>query len=172
MLLAPSPQATPSLGAQERPAPTGTRLDFRDAPLADVIRSLASAMGLTAVTSAVPAEARLTFSSAAPVATDELAGLLEGILESNGLVAVVRGSVAQVYPSDKAPKRTGAQRLTSRPVAAGLNTSWSPLQGIHTTRGRRCGRRARASIEAVPRSNSCSSPIAAPTRATSTCCAD
>ncbi|MBK6486928.1 MAG: hypothetical protein IPF98_08670 [Gemmatimonadetes bacterium] len=158
MLLAPSPQATPSLGAQERPAPTGTRLDFRDAPLADVIRSLASAMGLTAVTSAVPAEARLTFSSAAPVATDELASLLEGILESNGLVAVVRGSVAQVYPSDKAPK-TGQVRSGfdfPDPPPLGLVTQLVSLQGIRADEGATVLRQVAgpgASIEAVPRSN-------------------
>lgn len=157
-LLAASPLSAPPLGAQERPVAIGTRLDFRDAPLAEVIRSLASAMGLTAVTSEVPADARLTFSSTAPVAAAELAALLEGILESRGLVAVLRGSVAQIYPSDKAPK-TGQVRSGfdfPDPPPLGLVTQLVSLQGIRADEGATVLRQVAgpgASIEAVARSN-------------------
>ncbi len=117
LLLAVALVAPPPAAAQQT-APTGTRLDFRDAPLGDVIRSLAAAMGLTAITSEVPTDARITFSTATPVPVSELAALLEGILESRGLVAVVRGSVAQIYPSDKAPRtgqvRTGLDRFQNQ----------------------------------------------------------
>lgn len=147
------------LPSTARPQATaGTRFDFRDAPLADVIRTLAAAMGLTAVTSEVPADARVTFSTAAPVAAGELASLLEGMLESRGLVAVVRGSVAQVYPADKAPK-TGEIRAGfdfPGPPPLGLVTQLVPLQGIRADEGAAILRQvagAGASIEPVARSN-------------------
>ena len=147
------------LPSTARPQATaGTRFDFRDAPLADVIRTLAAAMGLTAVTSEVPADARVTFSTAAPVAAGELASLLEGMLESRGLVAVVRGSVAQVYPADKAPK-TGEIRAGfdfPDPPPLGLVTQLVPLQGIRADEGAAILRQvagAGASIEPVARSN-------------------
>ncbi|MEP7380762.1 MAG: secretin N-terminal domain-containing protein [Gemmatimonadota bacterium] len=150
--------AAPSLSAQARPASVGTRFDFRDAPLADVIRTLAAAIGLTAVTSEVPTDARVTFSTAAPVSAAEIPALLEGMLESRGLVAVVRGSVAQIYPSDKAPK-TGEVRAGfdfPDPPPLGLVTQLVPLQGIRADEGAAVLRQvagAGASIEPVARSN-------------------
>lgn len=157
LLLTAIAGAPASLAAQQAPA-AGTRLDFRDAPLADVIRSLAAAMGLTAVTSEVPADARLSFSTATPVPAAELPALLEGILESKGLVAVVRGSVAQIYPSDKAPKtgivRTGLDFPDPPPL--GLVTQLVPLQAIRADEGAAALKQVAgpgASIEAVPRSN-------------------
>ncbi len=136
----------------------GTRFDFRDAPLADVIRTLAAAMGLTAVTSEVPADARVTLSTPAPVAAGEIGSLLEGMLESRGLVVVVRGSVAQVYPADKAPK-TGDVRAGfdfPDPPPLGLVTQLVPLQGIRADEGAAILRQVAgpgASIEPVARSN-------------------
>lgn len=157
LLLTVNAAASASLAAQQAPA-AGTRLDFRDAPLAEVIRSLAAAMGLTAVTSEVPADARLSFSTATPVQTAELPALLEGILESKGLVAVVRGSVAQIYPSDKAPKtgivRTGLDFPDPPPL--GLVTQLVPLQAIRADEGAAALKQVAgpgASVEAVPRSN-------------------
>lgn len=165
LLLAVLVLAPVLLAAQERAAPatqeraaTATRLDFRDAPLDEVIRSLASAMGVTAVTSEVPADARITFSTAAPVAAVDLPALLEGLLESKGLVAVLRGSVAQVYPADKAP-RTGQVRTGLAfpdPPPFGLVTQLVPLQGIRADEGAAALKQVAApgaSIEAVPRSN-------------------
>lgn len=158
LLLATALLAPPAVAAQERAATLATRLDFRDAPLADVIRSLAAAMGVTAVTSEVPADARITFSTAAPVAAAEIPALLEGILESRGLVAVLRGSVAQIYPADKAP-RTGQVRTGldfPDPPPLGLVTQLVPLQGIRADEGAAALKQVAgpgASIEAVPRSN-------------------
>ena len=150
--------ATPVVLNAQQGAAAGTRLDFRDAPLGDVIRSLAAAMGLTAVTSEVPSDARITFSTPSPVPPGELGALLEGILESKGLVAVVRGSVAQVYPADKAPKtgqvRTGLDFPDPPPF--GLVTQLVPLQGIRADEGATALKQVAgpgASIEAVPRSN-------------------
>lgn len=157
LLLTAVAGVAPSLPAQQATA-AGTRLDFRDAPLAEVIRSLAAAMGLTAVTSDVPADARISFSTATPVPTAELPALLEGILESKGLVAVVRGSVAQIYPSDKAPK-TGIVRMGldfPDPPPLGLVTQLVPLQAIRADEGAAALKQVAgpgASIEAVPRSN-------------------
>ena len=158
LLLATALLAPPAVAAQERAATLATRLDFRDAPLADVIRSLAAAMGVTAVTSEVPADARITFSTAAAVAAAEIPALLEGILESRGLVAVLRGSVAQIYPADKAP-RTGQVRTGldfPAPPPLGLVTQLVPLQGIRADEGAAALKQVAgpgASIEAVPRSN-------------------
>lgn len=157
-LLVAALAATPVALCAQQAAAAGTRLDFRDAPLGDVIRSLAAAMGLTAVTTEVPADARITFSTPAPVPVGELGALLEGILESKGLVAVVRGSVAQVYPADKAPKtgqvRTGLDFPDPPPF--GLVTQLVPLQGIRADEGAAALKQVAgpgASIEAVPRSN-------------------
>ncbi len=157
LLLTATAGVPSSLIAQQAPA-AGTRLDFRDAPLAEVIRSLAAAMGLTAVTSEVPADARISFSTATPVPAAELPALLEGILESKGLVAVVRGSVVQIYPSDKAPKtgivRTGLDFPDPPPL--GLVTQLVPLQAIRADEGAAALKQVAgpgASIEAVPRSN-------------------
>src|SRR5690606_17912404 len=72
--------------------------------------------------------------------------------------AVLRGSVAQVYPADKAPKtgqvRTGADFPDPPPL--GLDTQLVPLQGIRADEGAAALRQVAApgaSIEAVPRSN-------------------
>lgn len=157
-LLLTATAGVPTLLRAQQASAAGTRLDFRDAPLAEVIRSLAAAMGLTAVTSEVPADARISFSTATPVSTAELPALLEGILESKGLVAVVRGSVAQIYPSDKAPKtgivRTGLDFPDPPPL--GLVTQLVPLQAIRADEGAAALKQVAgpgASIEAVPRSN-------------------
>ncbi len=150
--LAPTP-----LPAQER-VPAATRLDFRDAPLGDAIRAMAAAMGLTAVTSDVPADARLTLSTPAPVGAPEIAALLEGILEARGLVAVVRGGVAQVYAAEQAPKagtvRTGFDFPDPPPF--GLATQLVPLRAIRAEEGAAALRQVAspaASIEPVARSN-------------------
>jgi general secretion pathway protein D len=145
------------LESQER-APAATRLDFRDAPLGDAIRAMAAAMGLTAVTSDVPADARLTLSTATPVGATEIAALLEGILEARGLVAVVRGGVAQIYSAEQAPKagtvRTGFDFPDPPPF--GLATQLVPLRGIRAEEGAAALRQVAspgASIEPVARSN-------------------
>ncbi len=90
-------------GAQVTPArPTGTALNFVDARLAEVIRSLALTLGLNVVLTDVP-DKRITFTTAAPVTTSDVSAILESILESNGLTLIQKGAVAQVMPIDRAP---------------------------------------------------------------------
>jgi general secretion pathway protein D len=144
------------LAAQDRAQ--GTRLDFRDAPLADVIRTIGAALGLSVVVSDVPADRRISFSTAAPVLPADLPGVLESILENNGLVLVQQGAVAQVSPTDKAP-RTGTVRVGTElpdPPPLGLITQLVPLQSIRADEGASALRQiagAGASIEPVARSN-------------------
>lgn len=143
-------------GAQERRE--ATRLDFRDAPLADVVRSLASALGLSVIVSEIPADARVSFSTPNAVPIADLPAVLEGILETNGLVLVQQGAVARVFPADKAPK-TGQVRFGMDfpdPPPLGLVTQLVPLQSIRADEGAAALRQvagANASIEAVPRTN-------------------
>ncbi|MEO7964827.1 MAG: secretin N-terminal domain-containing protein [Gemmatimonadaceae bacterium] len=136
----------------------GVRLDFRDAPLAEVIRSIAGMMGLSVVAD-VPADKRISFSSPTPVAQAQLGAVLEGILETNGLVLVQRGSIAQVFPADKAPKtgQVGFGITMSDPPPLGLVTQLVPLQSIRADEGAAALKQVAgvgASIEAVVRSNS------------------
>lgn len=87
-----------------QPRAGGTALNFVDARLSDVIRSLALSLGLNVVLTDVP-DKRITFTTAAPVAPPEVNAILESILESNGLTLIQKGAVAQVMPLDRAPAR-------------------------------------------------------------------
>ena len=100
---APMPPAPASAAATQ-----GSTLDFANARLADVIRTMASMLGRTIVTSDVP-DVRVTFSTAVPVKPSDLEGIFESLLESHDLMLVPKGNVAQVMPSDKAPA-TGVLR--------------------------------------------------------------
>jgi general secretion pathway protein D len=135
----------------------GTRLDFRDARLGDVVRTLASALGLNAVITD-SADKRISFSTIAAVTSTDLPAILESILESNGLVLVQQGTVAQIFPIGKAPK-TGTVRFgldMPVPPPLGLVTQLVPLQSIRAEEGAAALEQikgASATIEAVPRSN-------------------
>ena len=135
----------------------GSSLNFVDSPLPDVIRSLASLLGLTVVLSDVPAK-RITFTTAAPIAREDIGGVLESILESNGLVLVRHGAVAQVMPAEKAPAagdvRSGTTMETPAPL--GLVTQLVPLQSTRADEAVLALKRIAsptARIEAVARSN-------------------
>ena len=109
--------AAPAVAHAQRSAststspPKGTTLDFANARLADVIRTLASMLGRTVVVSDIP-DARVTFSTASSLKPGDLEAILESLLESHGLMLVNKGNVSQVLPSEKAPAtgtlRTGA----------------------------------------------------------------
>ncbi|MGQ0766878.1 MAG: secretin N-terminal domain-containing protein [Gemmatimonadota bacterium] len=135
----------------------GTRLDFRDAPLGDVVRSLAAAIGLSAVITD-SADKRISFSTAGPVSMSDLPAILETILESNGLVLVQQGRIAQVFSQARAPK-TGMVRFgvdMPDPPPLGLVTQLVPLQSIRADEGAAVLegiRSASAVIEPVARSN-------------------
>lgn len=143
------------LAAQGRPA---TEINFVNAPLRDVIRSIAQTLGVNVVLSDVP-DRRITFSTPTPVAADDLGGVLESILESNGLVLVQSGAVARVMPEDRAPA-TGPLHYgkeLAAPPPLGLITQIVPLQYIRADEGVEMLRRLapeQTRIEVVPRANS------------------
>ncbi|MBA3646500.1 MAG: hypothetical protein H0W63_10010 [Gemmatimonadaceae bacterium] len=92
----------PAANAQVPAKTAGVALNFVDARLSDVIRSLALSLGMTAVLADVP-EKKITFATPGPVSGDEVRALLETILESNGLTLIQKGSIAQVVPLQMAP---------------------------------------------------------------------
>ncbi|MDX2183253.1 MAG: secretin N-terminal domain-containing protein [Gemmatimonadaceae bacterium] len=104
-VLCVAPSVRP-LDAQAAP-PAATRsgtttLRFLDARLDDVIASLGQLMGLAIITSDIP-DKRVSLQTPGPVPLSSLGGVLETLLESNGLVLVRSGSVAQVVPAAQAP---------------------------------------------------------------------
>jgi general secretion pathway protein D len=143
-----------ALVAQEQ----ATTLNFANARLSDVIRSLATSLGVNVVMSEVP-DRRLTFSTNVPVRADELGGVLESILEANNLILVQRGPVAHVLPADSAPP-TGLVRFGMEPGAPpplGLVTQLVPLQSMPADEAALALSQiagANARIEPVARSNS------------------
>lgn len=141
------------LGAQERT----TQLNYVNAPLTDVIRSLAVAQGLNVVLSNIP-DARVTFSTPSPVPRQDLGQVLEAILESHGLVLVQSGPLARVVPADKAPA-TGPIRYGKElpsPPPLGLITQLVSLDAIgagEAVEVLRRGASPTARIEVMPRQN-------------------
>ena len=135
-----------------------TTLNFVNTRLADVIRSIAASLGLNVVLTDVP-DRRMSFSTVVPVRPEELGGVLESLLESNNLVLVQRGPLAQVMPADSAPP-TGLVRFgiqLSEPLPVGLVTQLVPLQSISAEEAAAALKQvasARARIEPVTRSNS------------------
>ncbi|MGQ0538263.1 MAG: secretin N-terminal domain-containing protein [Gemmatimonadaceae bacterium] len=146
---------TAAAAAQEPPRPT--RLDFVNAPLADVLRTITGALGMSAVVSEVP-DKRVSFSSAGPIGRAELVAVLESLLDGNGLVLLQRGSVAQIMPAEQAPPPTEVRVGFDLPTPAplGLISQLVPLQGIRAEEAVDALRRVapkNARIEAVPRNN-------------------
>ncbi len=135
----------------------GSTLDFSNARLADVIRTLGTMLGRTLVLSDIP-DTRVTFSTASAMKPGDLESILESLLEANGLMLVPKGAIAQVMPSEKAPA-TGALRTGfdfPDPPPLGLVTQLVPLQGIRADEGADALRAVvskGARIEAVERSN-------------------
>lgn len=135
----------------------GTSLDFANARLADVIRTLGTMLGRTLVLSEIP-DTRVTFATAAAVRPGELESILESLLEANGLMLVPSGTVAQVLPTEKAPA-TGTIRSGfdfPDPPPLGLVTQLVPLTGIRADEGLDALRAIvskGARVEAVERSN-------------------
>ncbi len=132
-------------------------LDFVNAKLVDVIRTLATMLGRTVVTSDVP-DVRVTFSTPTPLKPGELEGIFESVLESHDLMLVPKGTVSQVMPTDKAPA-TGPLRsgfAFPDPPPLGLVTQLVPLQSIRADEGADALRAVLAKgarVEPVARSN-------------------
>lgn len=159
--LAASFLASAGMAAQAVPAPApasrGTTLDFSNARLADVIRTLGTMLRRTLVLSDIP-DTRVTFATASTLRESDVESILESLLEANGLMLVPNGAVAQVLPTEKAPA-TGALRTGfdfPDPPPLGLVTQLVPLQGIRADEGADALRAVvskGARIEAVERSN-------------------
>ncbi|UCC24443.1 MAG: hypothetical protein JSU98_11975, partial [Gemmatimonadales bacterium] len=123
-----------------------------------MIRSLSAMLGLNVLISEDVPATQVTYTTSFPVNRDEVAPILEAILEAEGLVLVNRGPVAQVVPLEGAPPTgpvsSGRTLPTPRPV--GLVTQIVPLDYISSEEalevlGQLGGPLAR--IEALPRSN-------------------
>lgn len=138
-------------------AAQGARLDFQDARLGDVIRSLSTLIGVNVVLADLP-EKRVTLTTAGSVPDADLPQVLESLLEANGLVLVQQGSVAQVVPAAAAPA-AGTLRVGTDfpdPPPLGVVTQLVPLRAIQPDEGVAALRQVAspmARIEPVPRSN-------------------
>jgi general secretion pathway protein D len=142
------------VGAQQ---PGTVRINYVDADLRDVIRSLAAVLGVNVILTDVPSK-RITLQTPEPVPAPQAGAVLESVLESQGLVLVQTGPVAQVLPDAKRPSTgpvsMGKQLPTPPPL--GIITQIVPLEFIRadeavTLLTQTAGKAAR--IEVVPRSN-------------------
>src|SRR2546422_524529 len=142
-------------GAQQAPT---IRINYVSADLGDVIRSLAAVLNVNVVLTDVPSR-RITFQTPQPVPAPQVGAVLEAILESQGLVLVQTGPVAQVMPEEKRPS-TGPVRVGKdlpSPPPLGLVTQIVPLEFIRAEEGTTLLKQVaskNARIEVVPRSNS------------------
>ena len=148
--------AVPGPSHAQQPEPI--RINYVDAELSDVIRTLAAALRVNVVLTDVPSR-RITFQTPEPVPAGEIGGVLEAVLESQGLVLVQTGPVAQVMPDAQRPAagpvRVGKDLPSPPPL--GLITQIVPLEFIRAEEALSllrevAGRNAR--VEVVPRSNS------------------
>jgi general secretion pathway protein D len=152
LLLAAS--AAARLDAQQ---PATVRINYVNANLPEVIRSLAASLGLNVVLADVP-ERRITFQTPQPVRISEVGAVLEAILESEELILVRTGPVAQVMPEAKRPATGPVQMGKEMPTPAplGLVTQIVPLEFIRADEAVTLLQQIAtktARIEIVPRSN-------------------
>ncbi len=135
-----------------------SRMDFVNAPLADVLRSIAAGIGLSVVITDVPTDKRASFSSAGVIGRDELIAVLESLLDGNGLVMIQRGTVVQIVPAEKAPPpgEVGVGFTLASPPPLGLISQLVPLTAIRAEEAADALKRVatkEARIEVVPRNN-------------------
>jgi general secretion pathway protein D len=140
-------------------AQSAMRLNYVNADIRDVIRSLATVLGVNVlITEDIPAR-RVTYTTPVAVPVNELGEVLEAILESEGLVLVQRGPVSEVVPAEEAPA-TGPLRYGKTldgPPPLGLVSQLVPLENVRAEEARSilgqvAGPNAR--VQVVPRSNS------------------
>lgn len=146
-----------ALGAGALDAQRVTSMRFADARLEDVIVALGQSLGLTVVTSDVP-DRRISLVTPASMRPGELNGILESLLEANGLVLVRRGSVVQVVPAEKASGggEVGVGYDFPDPPPVGLVTRMVPLVRLRPEEAMvavRAIASPTAKVEAVPRAN-------------------
>ena len=138
--------------------PQTMRINYVNADLSDVIRSLAAVLNVNVVLSGLPSR-RITFQTPEPVPATQVGAVLEAILESQGLVLVQTGPVAQVMPEANRPS-TGPVRVGKdfpSPPPLGLVTQIVPLEFIRAEEGITLLKQVaskNARLEVVPRSNS------------------
>lgn len=146
----------PLAAAAQEPEQT-VRINYVNADLGDVIRSLATVLGVNVVLTDLPLR-RVTFQTPQPVHVTQVGAVLEAILESQGLVIVQMGPVAQVMPEERRPS-TGPVRVGKEfplPPPLGLVTQIMPLEHIRAEEGVTLLKQVAsksARIEVVPRSN-------------------
>jgi len=134
------------------------RLNYVNADIRDVVRSLATVIGVNVLISEEIPARRVTYTTPAPVPVAEVGSVLEAILESEGLVLVQRGPVAEVMAADAAPA-TGPIHFGKElptPVPLGLITQIVPLEFIRAEEGIAVLQQLASPvtrIEPVPRSN-------------------
>ena len=137
--------------------PPTIHINYVNADLGDVIRSLAAVLNVNVVLTDVPSR-RITFQTPEPVPASQVGAVLEAILESQGLVIVQTGPVAQVMPEEKRPS-TGLVHVGKElpsPPPLGLVTQIVPLEFIRAEEGVTLLKQVAsksARIEVVPRSN-------------------
>ena len=148
--------AAPARTAAQQAPPV--RINYVNADLPGVIRSLAAVLNVNVVLTDVPSR-RITFQTPQPVPVSQVGAVLEAILESQGLVLVQTGPVAQVMPEEKRPS-TGPVRVGKdfpSPPPLGLVTQIVPLEFIRAEEGVGLLKQVaskNARLEVVPRSNS------------------
>jgi general secretion pathway protein D len=143
----------PAAGQQ----PQTIHINYVNAELGDVIRSLAVALGVNIVLTDIP-ERRITFQTPQPVPASQAGAVLESILESQGLVIVQSGPVAQVMPVDKRPSTgpVGIGKELPTPPPLGLITQIVPLDYMRADEAVTLLKEVAsktARVEVVPRSN-------------------
>jgi general secretion pathway protein D len=149
--------AAPAAAQLPNGAPPTVRINFVNADLSDVIRSLAVALGVNIVLTDVPPR-RITFQTPQPVPASEAGAVLEGILASQGFVLVQNGPVTEVLPDDKRPTTGTLQvgKTLPNPPPLGLVTQIVPLDYmraqeavslLHSVADKQ------ARVDVVPRSN-------------------
>jgi general secretion pathway protein D len=119
-------------GPSATAAQQATRLNYANADIRGVIRSLAAMISLNVmITEDVP-NTRVSYSTVSPVAHGDIGPILEAILEAEGLVLVDRGPVAQVVSLSSAPAtgRVHTGRALPDPHPVGLITQIVPLEYI------------------------------------------
>src|SRR2546427_1504402 len=82
--------------------PQTIRINYVNADLGDVIRSLAAVLGVNVVLTDVP-NRRITFQTPQPVPAPQVGAVLEAILQSQGLVLVQAGPGAAMMAAGHSP---------------------------------------------------------------------
>jgi general secretion pathway protein D len=145
---------SPSASAAQQ----ATRLNYANADIRGVIRSLATMISLNVMITADVPDTRVSYSTASPVAHGDIGPILEAILEAEGLVLVDRGPVAQVVSLSSAPAtgRVHSGRTLPDPQPVGLITQIVPLEHISPEEALAVLEQLAGPIsrlEALPRSN-------------------